>query len=99
MSLTLILGSRLLNGFWNIICIFGLSLLASPLDKFIISLPNTLILPEVGLTIPAIAFPTLVLPEPDSPTSPNTSPLDILNDTPSTALIYIGLLNSPPPLS
>ena len=39
-----------------------------------ISCPSTLRLPPLALVRPAIARPIVVLPEPDSPTRPYTSP-------------------------
>ena len=42
-------------------------------------------LPPVGRTRPSSARPSVVLPEPDSPTRPRTSPSCRSNETPSTA--------------
>src|SRR6266853_6061900 len=45
------------------------------------------------------ARPSVVLPEPDSPTTPSVSPLRTLRLTPSTALIYPTVLRSRPRLT
>src|SRR5438477_9115949 len=44
-----------------------------------------------------MARPTVVLPHPDSPTSPSVSPCSSVNDTPSTARTSPVFLNSRPP--
>ena len=50
-----------------------------------ISASSTFSEPPVTLVSPAIARPMVVLPEPDSPTRPSTSPGRITKSTPSTA--------------
>ena len=50
-----------------------------------ISLPSTLIEPEVGSTRRMAARPAVVLPQPDSPTRPSVSPAFTVKVTPSTA--------------
>ena len=49
------------------------------------SLPSKKILPDVGLKRFTSILPTVVLPQPDSPTRPNASPLRIWKLTSSTA--------------
>ena len=49
--------------------------------------PSNRISPAVGLWMPMMALPSVDLPQPDSPTSPKTSPGIRSNETPSTALI------------
>src|SRR2546427_3065699 len=44
-----------------------------------------------------MARPTVVLPQPDSPTSPSVSPCSSVNDTPSTARTSPLFLNRRPP--
>src|SRR5947199_2151524 len=44
-----------------------------------------------------MARPTVVLPQPDSPTTPSVSPFSSVNDTPSTARTSPVFLNSRPP--
>ncbi len=50
-----------------------------------ISVPRTFSDPPVTLVSPAMARPMVVLPEPDSPTSPRTSPASMRRSTPLTA--------------
>src|SRR5215510_5825292 len=49
------------------------------------SLPERRILPAVGSISRSTVRPTVVLPQPDSPTSPSVSPAAIVKLTPSTA--------------
>ncbi len=50
------------------------------------SSPRKLITPEVGCSSATTIRPIVVLPQPDSPTTPRVSPRLTSNDTPSTAL-------------
>ena len=49
------------------------------------SCPSKMIVPEVGASRFTSILPTVVLPQPDSPTSPNASPRRIWKLTSSTA--------------
>ena len=78
-------GSRLAYGSWKMICIrrrYGFS--AAPLSA-VSSSPSNRIEPAVGSMRRRISRPTVVLPQPDSPTSPSVSPRRISKLTPSTA--------------
>ena len=50
------------------------------------SLPSKLIAPPVGFSRPTTTLPIVVLPQPDSPTRPNVSPLRMVKVTSATAL-------------
>src|SRR5579884_1750396 len=50
------------------------------------SLPSKRIVPALGVSCSRISFEVVVLPQPDSPISPNVSPAAIARSTPSTAL-------------
>ena len=52
----------------------------------VMSLPANLTRPEAMGTLPRMALPVVVLPEPDSPTSPNVSPRSIEKLMSSTAV-------------
>jgi hypothetical protein len=47
--------------------------------------PSKITCPAVGSSSRSNVRPTVVLPQPDSPTSPTVSPRKISNDNPSTA--------------
>ena len=51
-------------------------------------LPSNITSPSVGWYSRNMLRPTVVLPHPDSPTSPTVSPGFILNETPSTAYTF-----------
>jgi len=53
---------------------------------FVISFPFNKILPAVGFINCKMALPSVVLPQPLSPTSPSVSPFSTLKVTSSTAL-------------
>ena len=60
--------------------------------------PRSTTCPAVGRSRAHISRPTVVLPHPDSPTSPKVSPLRITNPTPDTALtVPTERRNTPPP--
>ena len=81
-------GSSDESGFWNIICIFGLSFLKSFFlsSRMFVFLKN--ILPSVGSMSRRSNLPTVVFPHPLSPTKPRVSPFSIAKLIPSTALMY-----------
>jgi hypothetical protein len=54
-------------------------------DKCVMSRPSSTIVPSLGSISRMIMRPMVDLPQPDSPTSPSTSPAVIENDTSSTA--------------
>src|SRR5262245_11174286 len=60
--------------------------------------PSNSMLPAVGASAASTSFDVVVLPQPDSPTSPSVSPGPIVKLIPSTALtIPRGLPKSDPP--
>jgi len=78
-------GSRLAYGSWKMICMrrrYGLS--AAPVT-LVMSSPSKWIVPDVGSMRRRMSRPTVVLPQPDSPTSPRVSPRRMSKLTPSTA--------------
>ena len=73
-------GSSDAYGSWKMICIrrrYGLR--RAPLS-FGMSTPSNMIVPDVGSMSRSSSRPTVVLPQPDSPTSPSVSPRRISND-------------------
>ncbi len=60
------------------------------------SVPLKTMLPEVGRTSLRVALPTVVLPQPLSPTSPRVSPLMTEKLTPSTACTWPTTLPNTP---
>ena len=78
-------GSRLAYGSWKIICIrLRRRRNSAPLNS-VTSWPSKKMRPPVGGLRRMIARPVVLLPQPDSPTSPSVSPRSISNVTPSTA--------------
>ena len=73
------------NGSWNTICIERRTGRNSLLLKGVMSVPLSLMLPEVGSTSRSTVRATVDLPQPDSPTSPSVSPTPSEKLTPSTA--------------
>ncbi len=49
-------------------------LASAPSDSWPTSVPATITLPDVGRSMPAIRFSSVVLPEPDGPMSATNSP-------------------------
>ena len=66
-------------------------------EKASTSSPRNRTCPEVGSISRSMQRPVVVLPLPDSPTSPNVSPSSMLKLTSSTALTTVPARNSPPP--
>ena len=83
MSPTVIRGSSEEYGSWNTICILLRRYLISAL--LLIKRSLKIISPPVGLYKCMMDRPTVVFPQPDSPTRPRVSPFLIENVTPSTA--------------
>ena len=54
-------------------------------DNGPMSCPSNRMEPALGLWMPAIVLPIVVLPQPDSPTMPRISPRATESETPSTA--------------
>ena len=78
-------GSSDAYGSWKMICIrrrYGLRLL---LLSRVMSVPSNTMVPDVGSISRSSRRPTVVLPDPDSPTRPSVSPRRTSNDTPDTA--------------
>ncbi len=85
------------NGSWNTICTSRVSRRRSASSSVARSRPSTSSRPDVGGYSPTIARPSVVLPQPDSPTTPSTSPARTSRLTPSTARSRaISRLNGPP---
>ena len=87
---TRITGLSALIGSWKIIDIFGPRIrFRSDWRSGTRSWPSSRTSPEVtrasGGSTPRMARRVMLLPEPDSPTSPSASPRSTSNDTPSTA--------------
>ena len=81
-SSTVIRGFKEEYGSWNTICI---SLRSDLIFLSVTFSPLKITSPPVGLYNWSKERPTVVLPQPDSPTSPSVSPGLIAKDTPSTA--------------
>ncbi len=73
-STIVIAGLSAAFGSWNTICRSVRSARSSRSRSRVMSLPPYRIWPPVGCTSPISARPRVVLPLPDSPTSPTTSP-------------------------
>ena len=78
-------GSRDAIGSWNTTCRLRRSALRSRLFSVDVSLPSTSIVPAVGVPMLRISSSVVVLPQPDSPTSPRVSPSRMSRSIPSTA--------------
>jgi hypothetical protein len=73
------------TGSWKMICISRLSARSSDVPIDLTSRPSNLISPDVGSIRRRIARPVVVLPQPDSPTTPSVSPRATSKDTSFTA--------------
>jgi hypothetical protein len=73
------------TGSWKIIWIRRRARSHPRASSAVMSVPSNTMLPEVGSTRRKIARPSVVLPDPDSPTRLKISPRSIENDTSSTA--------------
>jgi hypothetical protein len=85
MSLTGIRGFSDPNGSWKMICILRRSGRSSSWLIFVMSRPANVIVPSVGSIRRRTDRPSVVLPQPDSPTRLNVSPALTSKSTPSTA--------------
>ena len=72
-------------GSWNTKLTLAADLRRSCLEMPTMFVPRTDAVPSTNGSSPTIARPIVVLPEPDSPTSPTTSPWPTVSVTPSTA--------------
>src|ERR1700738_4342121 len=86
------------NGSWNTICMSRRNGRIALKRRPWIFLPKNTIGPSDEITRSS-ASPSVVLPEPDSPTTPSVSPLRTETLTPSTALICPTVLRSKPRLT
>ena len=86
MSRTLRRGFNDEIGSWKIICIFVRASLIEAVDMEVSSWPSNSTDPDVGRGNCMIARPVVLLPQPDSPTSPNVSPRTTSKLMPDTAL-------------
>ena len=85
MSLTGIRGFNDPNGSWKMICIRRRTGRSSSWLSAEMSCPPNMILPAVGSVSRRSDRPSVVLPQPDSPTRANVSPRWTSKSTPSTA--------------
>jgi hypothetical protein len=80
-----LVGSSAPYGSWKMTwSLLRISLSSLP-RALLTSLPSTSTVPWSGLSSRAISRPTVVLPEPDSPTMPTVVPARTSRSTPSTA--------------
>src|SRR5919108_4350928 len=85
MSPTVCLGSSEANGSWKMMVISRRSRRSFSPRRRVMSWPLKVIVPSVGSRSRIMVRPSVVLPHPDSPTSPTVSPFLISRSTPSTA--------------
>jgi len=85
MSRTRIRGFREEYGSWKTICILRRSRRSSPPASFVTSRPSKNTRPASGSIRRIATRPNVVLPHPDSPTSPTVCPGKTSIDAPSTA--------------
>ena len=86
------------NGSWKIICMSRRRLRKAPWSRVAKSFPSNSTLPPVGVYNRRMERPTVVFPQPDSPTKPRVSPVRAFSETPSTACTLPTLRrNTPPP--
>src|SRR5579859_3486184 len=85
MSSTRMRGSSEPNGSWKMICMSRRSWRSSPREAASTSRPSKETEPEVGSMRRRMRRPSVLLPEPDSPTRPKVSPGAMASETPSTA--------------
>src|SRR5215212_4726887 len=71
------------------IAIWRRTVLSPAAPRPVSSSPSKTTEPEWALTSPAMVLATVVLPDPDSPTSASVSPRARLNDTPDTASTWV----------
>ena len=83
--LTVILGSREEYGSWKMICSSARRSLRPAFLRRVTSLPMKRICPSVLSRRWTKSLPRVVLPQPDSPTSPSVRPASIVKLTSSTA--------------
>jgi len=72
-------------GSWKIAWIWRRTTRISLVELWVMSAPANSMPPPVASSSLRMVRPTVVLPQPDSPTSPNVSPGAMVNDTSSTA--------------
>ena len=73
------------NGSWKMICISRRKGRMSSLPRCVTSWPSSRMVPAVGSIRRRMTRPTVVLPQPLSPTSPSVSPAPMVKLTSSTA--------------
>src|SRR5581483_5488694 len=97
MSNTRMRGFRLAYGSWKTSCIRRRKRRSCSPPMFVMSSSSKTILPAARGTLRSTARPVVVLPDPDSPTSPSVSPRRIEKVTSSTARIVVRLPPQKPP--
>ena len=96
---TVIRGLSELYGSWKMTCMRRRIPRSSASESFAMSRPSKITSPLVGASSRRMARPVVVLPQPDSPTSPSVSPRRIEKLTPSTAFTVAARPpKSPPPI-
>jgi hypothetical protein len=85
MAPTVMRGFRLAYGSWKMICMSRASARSSSLPAVVTFLALEVTSPEVGSIRRRMQRPVVLLPQPDSPTTPSVSPGARSKLTPSTA--------------
>src|SRR5258705_11483704 len=60
--------------------------------RLVMTFPSKLIVPESGVSRPAIILSVVVLPQPEGPSSPKNSPRSTSSETPATAAVLSNFL-------
>jgi len=89
------LGLRLANGFWNTIWTLFLSARRVAASAPVAATPAMTTLPEVGVSSIAIWRASVLLPQPDSPTTARVRPGASASETSSSARTLAFALNMP----
>ena len=87
-------------GSWKITWIWRRTSRISLVERWVMSTPAKWMVPSVASSSLSTVRPTVVLPQPDSPTSPSVSPGAIVNETSSTAFtvaVLDDMKPAPPP--
>jgi hypothetical protein len=91
------LGLRLANGFWNTICTLRRSARRVDVSAPVASAPSIQIRPALGISSIAIWRASVLLPQPDSPTTASVRPGARTSETSSSARTVARLANTPAP--
>ena len=88
-------GSKVSNGFWKTICVLRRNASRSAWYSVSISRPLSEMRPAEQRSSRTSSRPSVLLPQPDSPITPRTSPGPSVKLTPSTALTTAFLMTVP----